>query len=77
MPHLALIEGLGFSNFITQVIKVILIMLISFLNSKTFCGRKRPNFFALCNYKGYKTALATGNFTYYNSVTVAGTNTFH
>jgi len=59
MPHLGLIEGIGVTTFITQVIK-------------NFCGRKRPNFFAMCNYKGYRTALATNNFTYYNSVTVAG-----
>jgi len=59
MPHLGLIEGLGVTTFITQLLK-------------NFCGRKRPNFFAMCNYKGYRTALETGNFTYYNSVTVAG-----
>jgi membrane-associated phospholipid phosphatase len=59
MPHLGLIEGIGVTTFMTQVIK-------------NFCGRKRPNFFAMCNYKGYRTALETGNFTYYNSVTVEG-----
>jgi len=39
---------------------------------KNFVGRKRPNFFAMCNYYGYRDALSTGNFTLYNSLTVAG-----
>jgi len=32
---------------------------------KSYVGKKRPNFFAMCNYKGYRDALATNNFTSY------------
>jgi len=40
--------------------------------TKNFVGRKRPNFFAMCNYMGYRDALASGNFTQYNLDTVLG-----
>jgi len=59
MPHLALMEGIAVTVWMTQVLK-------------NFCGRPRPNFYAMCNYKGYRDALATGNFTLYNSLTTAG-----
>jgi len=39
---------------------------------KSFVGRKRPNFFAYCNYKGYRDALASGNFTAYIASTTPG-----
>jgi len=39
---------------------------------KNFVGRKRPNFFAMCNYHGYRDSLQTNNFTYYNSMTTPG-----
>jgi membrane-associated phospholipid phosphatase len=39
---------------------------------KNFIGRKRPNFFAMCNYQGYRDALLTGNYTYYHSHTIDG-----
>jgi len=32
---------------------------------KSYVGRKRPNFFAFCDYRGYRESLATGNFTNY------------
>jgi len=39
---------------------------------KNFVSRKRPNFFAMCNYQGYRDALATRNFTYYLQHTTFG-----
>jgi len=59
MAWLSLAEACGINMFLTQAIKI-------------FCGRKRPNFFAMCNYKGYRTALLTNNFTDYNANTVDG-----
>jgi len=38
---------------------------------KKFVGRKRPNFFAMCDYQGYREALATNNFTSYLQLTQA------
>jgi len=32
---------------------------------KSFLGKKRPNFFAMCNYKGYRDALSANNLTNY------------
>jgi len=58
MPYLTLAEGIGFTLLLTALLK-------------NFCGRLRPNFFALCNYRGYQDALASGNFTLYNSLTTA------
>jgi len=59
MPYLALVEGIGLTTWMTQVLK-------------NFCGRPRPNFFALCNYQGYRDAIHSGNFTLYNSLTTVG-----
>jgi len=39
---------------------------------KNWVARKRPNFYAMCNYQGYREALATGNFTYYLQHTTPG-----
>lgn len=39
---------------------------------KVFASRPRPGFFALCNYAGYADALSSGDFSSYNSLTVAG-----
>jgi membrane-associated phospholipid phosphatase len=39
---------------------------------KVYTGYPRPNFFALCDYQGYRAALATGNFTSYNALTTPG-----
>jgi len=36
---------------------------------KNWTGSKRPNFFSFCDYKGYREALATNDFTEYNSLT--------
>jgi len=36
---------------------------------KSYNGKKRPNFFAMCNYYGYRDALASQNYTYYLSMT--------
>lgn len=47
------------TNFITNSLKV-------------FVGRLRPNYFSLCNYKGYREAVNTGNFTEYLANTVPG-----
>jgi len=58
MPHLAMVEGVGIALFITVLLK-------------NFVGRLRPNFFAMCNYKGYRDALS-GNDTLYLSLTTAG-----
>jgi len=59
LPHLAMAQSVGYTFFLTTILKI-------------FAGRLRPNFFAMCNYHGYRDALATGNFTSYNSLTVAG-----
>jgi hypothetical protein len=49
---------------------------LMFTNSvKVYGGRPRPNFFAMCNYQGYRTALDTGDFSHYNSMTT-GTTVF-
>jgi len=58
-PHVGMIEALGLTLFITFILK-------------NFVGRLRPNFFAYCNYKGYRNALMSGNFTSYNNITQAG-----
>mmetsp|Transcript_52917 Transcript_52917/g.123867 ORF Transcript_52917/g.123867 Transcript_52917/m.123867 type:complete len:284 (+) Transcript_52917:116-967(+) len=39
---------------------------------KGLVGRLRPNFFALCNYCGYREALKSGDFTEYNTCAPAG-----
>lgn len=40
-------------------------------NVKILVLRPRPNFFAYCDYKGYGSAMNSGNYTLYNSVTTA------
>jgi len=55
----SLFQCLGLTFFITASLKI-------------FFGRQRPNFFAMCNYKGYRTALKTGDFTEYFAMTTAG-----
>jgi membrane-associated phospholipid phosphatase len=35
-------------------------------------GEPRPNFFGLCNYKGYRDALSSGNYTAYYESTMFG-----
>lgn len=39
---------------------------------KTFTARHRPNFFAFCDYAGYRDSLATGNMTAYEAATTSG-----
>ena len=39
---------------------------------KNVVGRQRPNFFALCDYAGYRAAAASDNFTAYDATTVPG-----
>lgn len=40
--------------------------------TKIHLGRPRPNFFALCDYKGYADATRTGNYTAYWAATTPG-----
>jgi len=54
-----LIQSFGITFFLSNALKLIF-------------GRKRPNFFAYCDYKGFRTAMSTGNFTDYNSQTIPG-----
>lgn len=49
---MVLFQALGLTLFLTSL-------------SKVFFGRQRPNFFAFCDYKGYRNAVATGDFTEY------------
>jgi diacylglycerol diphosphate phosphatase/phosphatidate phosphatase len=39
---------------------------------KYMTGRQRPNFYALCDYAGYREAVATGNMDVYNAATKFG-----
>lgn len=39
---------------------------------KVFEGRKRPNFYAMCNYHGYRDALTSGNYDAYLAATEPG-----
>lgn len=59
------LESLGFAQ-------CILLTVGTYNAGKCFVGRLRPDFFAACDYKGYATALATGNFTAYLAATVPG-----
>ena len=59
LPYLFMFQSMAISLFITTLFK-------------EFNGRYRPNFFALCNYKGYADALKTNNFTYYDANTIQG-----
>lgn len=56
LAQLTLFLALGITLFLTSL-------------SKVFFGRQRPNFFAMCNYKGYREAVQTGDFTEYFSKT--------
>lgn len=49
---MVLFQALGITLFLTSL-------------SKVFFGRHRPNFYAMCNYKGYRDAVASGDFTAY------------
>lgn len=52
---------------------ITLLLTSAFTNSlKVLFGEPRPSFFAICNYYGYNNAIETGNFTYYNNVTISG-----
>eukprot|EP01127_Copromyxa_protea_P001756 TRINITY_DN1167_c0_g1_i4.p1 TRINITY_DN1167_c0_g1~~TRINITY_DN1167_c0_g1_i4.p1 ORF type:complete len:230 (-),score=16.88 TRINITY_DN1167_c0_g1_i4:94-783(-) len=57
--QLAFLEALGICILVTDSLKV-------------FEGRKRPNFFAMCNYKGYRDALESGNWDTYLAQTTPG-----
>jgi len=59
LPFLIFLESWGFTALVIQAVKI-------------FVGRKRPNFYAMCNYKGYRDALSSGNFTSYYEQTVPG-----
>jgi membrane-associated phospholipid phosphatase len=39
---------------------------------KFWLSRQRPNFFALCNYQGYRDSVESGNFTAYDAATAPG-----
>jgi len=56
LAQAVLFQALGLTLFLTSALKV-------------FFGRHRPNFFALCDYKGYASAISTGNFTAYFAAT--------
>jgi len=57
LPTLGLVAAIALTLLFTDAIKV-------------FVGRKRPNFYALTNYKGYRDYLETGNMTYWGLVNV-------
>jgi len=59
LAQIVLFQALGLTMFLTCI-------------SKVFFGRQRPNFYAYCDYKGYRNAIATGDFTEYLSLTQAG-----
>ena len=46
--------------------------MITYNACKSFVGRLRPNFFAACDYKGYKHATSTGNYADYLAATTPG-----
>jgi diacylglycerol diphosphate phosphatase/phosphatidate phosphatase len=60
-----------FLPYFTLVHSYILCLVVTTL-LKDFVGRKRPNFFAYCNYQGYRDALTSGNFTSYFNLTSPG-----
>eukprot|EP01126_Amoeba_proteus_P011167 TRINITY_DN14473_c0_g1_i1.p1 TRINITY_DN14473_c0_g1~~TRINITY_DN14473_c0_g1_i1.p1 ORF type:complete len:192 (+),score=20.74 TRINITY_DN14473_c0_g1_i1:291-866(+) len=57
--QLSFLEAMGVNMLMTDFLK-------------SFEGRKRPNFFAMCNYHGYRDALATNSFEEYLNLTVPG-----
>lgn len=56
---MGLVQAVAFSLLVTDF-------------TKSWVARPRPNFFAFCDYKGYRQALATGDFESYFNLTVAG-----
>lgn len=52
LSQMVLFQALGITLFLTSL-------------SKVFFGRHRPNFFAMCNYKGYRDAVENNDFTSY------------
>jgi len=54
------------------LIEIIFMTTALFETVKLVTGKLRPNFFAYCNYAGYKDALITGNWTYYYNNTSPG-----
>jgi len=59
LSQLAFVEAMGMQFFLVEFLKA-------------FLGRKRPNFFALCNYKGYRDTFLSGNYTHYFAETIPG-----
>jgi len=59
LAQMVLFQALGLTLFLTSL-------------SKVFFGRQRPNFFAFCDYKGYRTAVETGDYTAYFAATEEG-----
>jgi len=59
LPYLLWLQSIAIALFITSTFK-------------EFNGRLRPNFFAMCDYKGYRNAVANNNWTYYDANTIAG-----
>eukprot|EP01116_Phalansterium_solitarium_P022684 TRINITY_DN757_c0_g2_i1.p1 TRINITY_DN757_c0_g2~~TRINITY_DN757_c0_g2_i1.p1 ORF type:complete len:305 (-),score=71.98 TRINITY_DN757_c0_g2_i1:467-1381(-) len=56
---LALLHAIGATLIVTNGLKV-------------FVGRLRPNFYGMCNYKGFEDALNSGNEAAYFNLTVVG-----
>jgi len=52
--------------------QAMLITMGTYNSVKSFVGRLRPNFFAACDFKGYRAALVSGDFTAYLAATVPG-----
>jgi len=59
LAQLVLFQAIGLTLFLTSL-------------SKVFFGRQRPNFFAFCDYKGYRAAMETGDYTAYLANTNPG-----
>jgi len=59
LPFLTLFQSWGLTALVTELLKY-------------FVGRKRPSFFAMCNYKGYRDALAKGDLKEYFGNTTVG-----
>jgi len=56
LAQLVLFQALGLTLFLTSL-------------SKVFFGRQRPNFYAMCDYKGYRAAVESGDFQAYFDAT--------